>query len=257
VTKPIVFAHRGASLLAPENTLAAFELAYELGASAIELDVQLTADFVPVVIHDETLQRTTNGQGLVAMKTAAALDKLSAGAWFDPRFAKESVPCLKEVLSTLAPLEMLINIEIKPNQLSVQRLVDAVLDVLTAQAYPLAHILLSSFDRAVVKQLAAHTANGMPDYALLIDAYEPDAIFFAQTHGCMSINPNRAVLKEQGADFIKQAHTAGLKVYSFTVNDAVEAQAWLAAGLDGFFTDNQALYPLSLQAPGKIACGNP
>ena len=239
---PIIFSHRGASLLAPENTIASFELAYELGARAIEFDVQLTADFVPVVIHDDTLQRTTNGEGLVAMTTAAAIHKLSAGAWFDPRFAKEYVPRLAEVLSQLIPLNLYLNIEIKPNQLSVQRLVDAVLDVLTEQRYPPEQILLSSFDRAVIEQLAAYAPNNLPAYALLIDCYEPDVIRFAQTHRCTSINPSLVILQKQGADFIKQAHVAGLKVFSFTINEAAEVQTWLAAGLDGFFTDDQMLY---------------
>ena len=93
-----IIAHRGASAWAPENTMAAFEKAVELGAEAIEVDVQLTADRVLVVLHDDTLDRTTNGSGPLNRNTLAQLKDLDAGSWFDSKFAGEQIPTLKEVL---------------------------------------------------------------------------------------------------------------------------------------------------------------
>ncbi len=96
--RPIIFAHRGASISAPENTLSAFELAVKLGARAIELDAMLSSDGIPVVIHDHTLERTTNGRGFVSDFTCAELMKLDAGAWFSEEFTGERIPTLEQVL---------------------------------------------------------------------------------------------------------------------------------------------------------------
>lgn len=239
---PLVFAHRGASLLAPENTLAAFALAYELGAKAIECDVQCSADFIPLIIHDDTLQRTTNGQGKVADYTAKEIEQWSAGAWFDQRFSAERVPRLSDLLTQLLPLGLTINLEIKPNGLSVQRLVDEMLTVLQHTSYPQEKILLSSFDRTVIELLAQHTPHSIPDYALLLDTNQEDAIDFAKQHRCISINPHIDILREQGGAWIQRCHAAGLKAYSFTINTREESECFLAAGLDGFFTDDDTLY---------------
>lgn len=96
---PLLVAHRGASGLAPENTMAAFELAVQGGADIIELDVRLSADGHVVVIHDDRLQRTTNGRGAVVSTALAELQTLDAGTWFDPRFANETIPTLAQVLT--------------------------------------------------------------------------------------------------------------------------------------------------------------
>lgn len=240
---PIIFAHRGASLLAPENTCAAFTLAYELGARAIECDVQCTADFIPVIIHDETLDRTTNGHGFVAAKTAEEMEQLSAGAWFDPRFVQERVPRLIDLLSTFIPLGVTLNLEIKPNQLGVEKLVATVLEVLAASQCPKEQILLSSFDRSVIELLASKPPGSVPEYALLLKSHQPDAIAFAQTHRCVSINPHISLLKNE-IHFLQQAHAAELKVFSFTLNEPSIIQNFLAAGLDGFFTDDSLCYSL-------------
>src|ERR1700685_4539839 len=96
--KPWVIAHRGASGHAPENTLAAFERAVQLGAGFIETDIRLTRDARFVAIHDDTLERTTNGRGAVNMHTVAELQELNAGHWFDREFSGQYIPTLEEVL---------------------------------------------------------------------------------------------------------------------------------------------------------------
>lgn len=106
------FAHRGARLHAPENTLPAFQLAVEHGADGIELDVYLSADGIPVVIHDSNLERTTNGSGSVARKTLAELKTLDAGRHFSPDFSGVQIPTLEEVFETLGE-HLLFNVELK------------------------------------------------------------------------------------------------------------------------------------------------
>ncbi|HHH81805.1 MAG TPA: glycerophosphodiester phosphodiesterase, partial [Chloroflexi bacterium] len=107
----LMIAHRGASAYAPENTMAAFRLAEAMGADGIEFDVKLTADGVPIVMHDATLDRTTDGSGEVARRTLNEIRKLDAGSFFEDSFAGEKVPTLAEVLETLGP-DMLLNIEL-------------------------------------------------------------------------------------------------------------------------------------------------
>jgi glycerophosphoryl diester phosphodiesterase len=109
---PLILGHRGASAYAPENTLAAFQRALDMGADGFELDVTLSADGVPVVIHDDTVERTTNGTGAVAELTLAPLRSLDAGSWFGPAFAGERIPTLDEVFSAFGP-PAIINVELK------------------------------------------------------------------------------------------------------------------------------------------------
>ena len=111
---PFVIAHRGYSGRAPENTLPAFEAAIEAGAPALELDVRLTKDRVPIVFHDATLDRTTNGSGRIDAHDWEEVSKLDAGAWFGPAFAGARVPLLETALAMLAD-RVLINIELKPD----------------------------------------------------------------------------------------------------------------------------------------------
>jgi len=119
-------AHRGASTAAPPNTLAAFEKAIELGADGIEFDVHLSADGVPVVIHDFTVNGTTNGSGRVASLTLVQLKQLDAGSYFDPAFAGERIPTLAEVLEAVGS-RLLLNIELKSTSLRDNGLEQAVI----------------------------------------------------------------------------------------------------------------------------------
>ncbi len=100
--RPFLWAHRGASFCAPENTLAAFAAAVAAGADGIELDIHLSRNGIPVVIHDETLQRTTDGYGAVAGRTLQQLQQLDAGSWFSAAFADQVIPSLEEVLNAFA-----------------------------------------------------------------------------------------------------------------------------------------------------------
>ncbi len=112
---PRIVGHRGAPQMAPENTLASFRAAAAAGAEAVECDVALTFDARPVVIHDTSLERTTDGTGLLAENTLEAVSGLDAGSWFDPSFAGEVVPTLEETIDLLEVLGLGADIELKPD----------------------------------------------------------------------------------------------------------------------------------------------
>ena len=142
--KPLVLAHRGASHDAPENTLTAFELAKKMGADGIELDTSLTRDGVPVVIHDLTLDGTTDGQGPVNTYTLAMIKMLDAGSSFDAAHAGIHVPTLDEALETIGK-DLIVNIELKANSWYSDGLDQAVLNVIRKHSAQ-GHVIISSFN---------------------------------------------------------------------------------------------------------------
>ena len=113
-----VQAHRGASAIAPENTIAAFRAAAEQGAKWVELDVALSADGELIVIHDDSVDRTSSGTGNLGTLTAAEIAILDGGAWFAPRFAGERIPTLSEVITALGEIGLNINVEIKQHPIT-------------------------------------------------------------------------------------------------------------------------------------------
>lgn len=145
-----MIAHRGASAFAPENTLAAFTRAEEIGAHGIELDAKLTADGFVVVHHDLTLDRTTNGEGLLRKKTLTELKQLDAGSHFDPSFMGERIPTLEEVVTSVGP-KLLINVELTNYGSMYDRLVPVVAKLI--RHYRLEpRVLLSSFSPIALLQ---------------------------------------------------------------------------------------------------------
>src|SRR5205814_5101727 len=149
----LVIAHRGASGTHPENTLAAFRRAVELGADMIELDVQLTRDGEVVVFHDATLERTTDGAGAVSDRTLAEIRRLDAGAWFGPAFRGTRVPTLAEVLAAVG---LPVNVELKPvgdDGLEARAL------AVVESAGALARVVFSSFDAGALERLRACAAG--------------------------------------------------------------------------------------------------
>src|SRR5574341_1433935 len=158
------FAHRGASLLAPENTLAAFELAVKQGADGIELDVRLCRTGEWVVIHDVRLNRTTNGRGLVRAKSIDELRRLDAGSSFHQKFANERIPTLAEVLDW-AKGRALLNIEIKSLARPAERAEQSLLSLLRRHGVR-RQCLISSFNPLVLRRLA-RLDPGLPTGLLL------------------------------------------------------------------------------------------
>ncbi len=212
--RPLVVAHRGASALAPENTLAAFRLALEGGAAAVECDVHLSADGAPVVIHDARVDRTTSGTGQVASLTLDELRRLDAGAWFGPAFAGERVPTLGEVVGVCAGRGRLF-VELKVG--GGPPLVDAALQAVSAAATDVAVI---SFDPEIV-QLVARRRPDLPLGWLLTAGHAAQlgaagVLRAVTTAGAGVIAPHFSAATPP---LIEQAHAAGLPVSVWTVDD--------------------------------------
>jgi len=233
----LVIAHRGASGTCPENTLAAFRRAEALGAGMIELDVQLTRDGAVVVMHDWTLERTTDGAGAVRDRTLAELRVLDAGAWFAPAFRGERVPTLAEVL---AAVRLPVNVELKP--VGDDGLVERVLAVVDAAGAG-ARVVFSSFDASSLVRLRDR-ASGARIGVLWEDAPIDEALRLAERVGARTLHVRKDAITEA---VVVAARAAGLGVLGWTVNDPRDCDRLDAAGVDGVFTDFPERF---LQPPG-------
>jgi glycerophosphoryl diester phosphodiesterase len=230
---PTVIGHRGAAGLAPENTLAALRAAVAAGLRWVELDVTLTADGVPVLMHDERLERTTDGEGRLADTNFADLAQLDAGSWFAPRFLGQRVPTLAEAIHELQQLGLCANLEIKPAPGHGAATATAIVE--TLRAYWPAHCpapLLSSFDHAALAAARALGADLLLGFLAerLGDGWH-DRV---KTLGCVSVH-----LAAEGlaSDELEAVRAAGLPLMLYTVNDLAEAHRLREAGAAGFFTD--------------------
>ena len=227
-----MIAHRGASRIAPENTLAAFQAAAEMGADAIELDARLSADSAVVVHHDLTLDRTTNGTGSVSARSLADLKALDAGAKFNPRFAGERIPSLDEVFEALGR-RVLINIELKNYESVLDRLAEVVLRIV--RRYGLERrVLLSSFNPFALwtaHRLAPDVPRGLlvwPGQKGWMQATLRRLTAFEAYHPQESLT-DRVTIADQ--------HAQGHRVNVWTVNDVGRMRELLFLGCDGLITD--------------------
>ena len=230
---PRIIGHRGAAALAPENTLAGFRAAAAAGVRWVEFDVKLTRDGTAVLMHDETLERTTNGLGRVADTPLAMMAALDAGAWFGAGFRDERVPTLVEACAELGRLGLGANIEIKPCPGRAESTAAAVIATVAAH-WPasLPPPLISSFapeSLAVVRDQAAHLPRG-----LLVEKLPQDWRRQANLLGCATVNLGR---RHATAAAIAEVLASGLALVMWTVNEAVEATRLLAAGASAIITD--------------------
>ena len=228
---PLVIAHRGASLYAPENTIAAFELAVEMGADAIELDTMLTADGTPIVIHDHSLIRTTDGRGSVSSKTIAEIKILNAGSAFDAKYYGEKIPTLEEVFSAVGK-SILINVELKNYASPFDRLPDIVVDLVKEKDLS-DQVLLSSFNPiALIKSKKAS-----PDVrrAALIGGGPKFVRSFIEVFTDYSALHLEVSLVNQ--EIVNKHHADGFKVNVWTVNEVAEMIELISMGVDGLITD--------------------
>jgi glycerophosphoryl diester phosphodiesterase len=230
---PLWIAHRGAGRLAPENTLAAFRVGASYGYRAFECDVKLSADGVPFLLHDATLDRTTPLRGLAAQRSWSELSRIDAGAWHSRGYAGEPLPSLELIARYVQRNGFALNLEIKPTPgqehatgLAVGR---ACLHLWDAQA---ALPLFSSF-RPEALQGARETAPQIPR-ALLVDTLWPGWFDIAQSLQCVAVVTNYNLMD---AGLIAQLHGAGLRALCYTVNDPPEARRLLGLGIDGIITD--------------------
>ena len=231
---PRYIAHRGGGALMPENTLAGLKLAARLGFRAVEFDAMLSADGVPVLIHDETLERTTDGRGRVAETSLELLRVLDAGARQHRAFAGEPLPTLEQALEVCHALDLSANIEIKPASGQEAETGSAVarLAQIAAHRWPMAALLLSSFSEcalAAARQVAAELPR-----ALLVEAIPPDWQARLQQSDCVALHCAAKHLQLQRA---AEVAAAGFPLACYTVNRPEQAARLFASGVTAIFTD--------------------
>jgi glycerophosphoryl diester phosphodiesterase len=227
--KPWVIAHRGASGHAPENTLAAYERAVQLGAGFIETDLHLTRDARFVAIHDAALERTTNGRGNVHDFTLAELRELDAGMWFDREFMGQRIPTLEEVLKFGKDHDVIFYLEVK---------YDAAWGMhhsLVAELHKsesTARSIVISFDQSTLTALRQVDSTMM--MGLLVDQPQVDFAKVATELGVRQLCPRADLVTPK---LVVEAHRVDLQVATWTVDDAETMRAVAAAGVDGIMSN--------------------
>ena len=243
LVRPLLFAHRGASAHAPENTLPAFELAARLGAQVLELDVHLTRDGVVVVHHDSALERTTDGAGRVRDHTLAELRRLDAGHHFVSRGGGHpfrgkgvQIPTLEEVLGAFP--DRGFNIEIK------QRDPPMIRETLAAlERVPRGQVLLAAADHHIMRALE----DARPGVALGLSAAQCKEVLRASYWGevppryagrAFQVPPRHGWMPVVTGRVLHRAQAAGLEVHLWTIDDPVVAARWLRRGVDGIMSND-------------------
>ena len=235
---PRWIAHRGAGQLAPENTLAAFRLGAAHGYRMFECDAKLSADGVVFLMHDTTLERTTNGHGTGGDLPWHALSQLDAGRWHSRRFAGEPLATLESLAGYCLANGHLLNIEIKPTPGTEAATGEAVAQ-LAARLWQGASMppLLTSFQPEALAA-AQQTAPDLPR-GLLVDTLWSGWFEKAQALDCKAVVANYALWD---APLVAQVHSASMRCLSYTVNDEWAAEHLLTLGTDGIITDNVDLF---------------
>jgi glycerophosphoryl diester phosphodiesterase len=286
---PKVIAHRGAPTLTPENTLASLRKAAELGASWVEFDAMLTADGIPIVIHDDTLSRTTNGEGIVADTPYVDIANLDAGSWFSPEFAEQKVPHLGQFIEVAHRLGLGINLEIKAAPGREKETAKVILEVLQRHWLSGDHKLLISSScieilRAthqqfseflLLRQMAEDASEDASEdeeegedkgedkeeetvippklhLALLLEEWTPGWQDALTSLNCTSLNVHHSMLT---LERVNEAKRLVEYVLAYTVNDLDTAQHCYDLGVDAVFSDNLLLSTSSSSAAAREEAG--
>ncbi|WP_145554151.1 glycerophosphodiester phosphodiesterase [Yersinia bercovieri] len=237
---PPIVAHRGGGALAPENTLAAIEVGARHGHKMIEFDAKLSQDGQIFLLHDDTLERTSNGWGVAGDLPWEKLIQLDAGDWYSPEFRGERLPLLSEVAARCAQYGMAANIEIKPTH-GAEVVTGRVIALAAGQLWQDQAIppLLSSFSfdaLAAAQQAAPELPRG-----LLLDKWDDNWPTLTQQLDCISLHINH---KQLTAERVAQLKAAGLRILVYTVNQPTRAQELLNWGVDCICTDRiDLIYP--------------
>lgn len=229
---PPIVAHRGGGKLAPENTLAAIDVGARFGHAMIEFDAKLSQDGQIFLLHDDTLERTSNGWGVAGRLTWDELLKVDAGGWYSGEFKGEKLPLLSEVAQRCRQHAMMANIEIKPTTGADAETGSVVALAARALWQGMTAPLLSSFSidaLAAAQQSAPELPRG-----LLLDAWRDDWRALASRLGCVSLHLNHRLLDEAR---VAQIKSAGLRILVYTVNDPQRAALLLSWGVDCICTD--------------------
>ncbi|UNK16778.1 glycerophosphodiester phosphodiesterase [Paenibacillus sp. N3/727] len=231
MTQIINFAHRGASGVCPENTMSAFRKALELGATGIETDVQMTKDGKLILIHDETVLRTTGEQGFVKDYTFEEIQKLDAGSWFSEEFRGERLPALEELLELTKDRGTIVNIELKNGSIQYPELEEKV--IASIRSFGMEdRVVISSFNHYSLvkcKSIAPEIRTGILYVEGLYKAWE-----YGQSVGADALHALKyAVLPE----WVEEAKACGIVYHPWTVNEPEEMKRLIAAKVAGIITD--------------------
>lgn len=239
--RPVIFAHRGDSAHAPENTLAAFRQALQKGAPAVELDAKLSKDGTVMVIHDPDTIRTTGVPGLVRRMTCAALQALDAGSFFDARFIGERIPTLDDVLEEVGG-KLLVNIELTNYAAPFDELPDKVAAIV--QRHALAdQVIFSSFNPANlerIRRVLPGTPAGILAFPGIAGALARSRLFLKASPAL--VHPHHSAVTPA---YLENEHRRARQVNTWTVNSPERIQLLYAWGIDGIITDDPA-FALSL-----------
>ena len=227
----INYAHRGASAYFPENTILSFEKALEMGCTGIETDVQMTRDGVLVLIHDEMVNRTTNGEGLVADYTYSELNKLDAGSWMGEEFKGIKIPTVEELIYLVQDKNIIIDFEIKSGVVIYEDIEQKLIELIYKHRM-VNKVILSSFNHysiAKCNKISKEISTGVLYMAGIYKPYD-----YAKTVGANAIHPYFLAINEE---VIKQTKKHRIKVNVFTVEDEKYMKSFLEMNVDGIITD--------------------
>ncbi len=229
--KTLILAHRGFSKKAPENTRASFRKAVEVGADGVEFDVQLSSDGIPVVIHDETLERTTTGKGWVKDTSHEKLSKLDAGTHFDPCYKEEGVPTLREVLEIVENMRV-INIEFKNSRVRYEGLEERAL-ALVKKFNLLDQVIFSSFNHysmKIIKNLESNARTGILYYAKLYQPWE-----YAANLGIKNLHAHYFSIDSQ---MVEKCRENGININVYGADKNYEIEKMIKMGLNIIITSS-------------------
>ena len=238
IKRPWVVAHRGYSGKYPENTASAFEAAIVAGADMIELDVCMTKDRVPVVIHDQTLERTTDGHGLVSEFTLSELKKLDAGSWFSPEFEGESIPTLEEILLQIRG-KISVNIEIKPESYESNGPDDAIekqICIMVEKFGMIESVLISSFEHSFFPRIKLwHRKNNNKNSIRIAPLQEKklsqeNVLKLCKDTEAFSFHPDERFLTPSLVEILK---ANSLRTIAYTINNEKRIEQLLNGELQG------------------------
>ena len=234
IEKTLIFAHRGASAYEPDNTMEAFELAAKMGADGIELDVRITSDGEVVIVHDSRIDRCSNGRGTVSQYTLAELKAMDFGyGFFENQRTKYKIATLNEVYELVAPLGMIVNVEIKDHVPEIIKACDEI-----AQRHNMREkVIYSSFNHYQVCRVKDQIPGAfiaplhMLNMSTLVDPWD-----FCKKIGAKATHPQFEIIKAY-PDFVKTCHDNGIRVHIFGANKPEDLQYCLDSGVDVIMTD--------------------
>ena len=230
---PLLIVHLGGGTLSPENTLAALRFGAEHGFRAFEVDVKLSRDGVPFLLHDATLDRTTSESGVAGDRDWAELSRIDAGSWHSRAYAGEPVPSLAAIARYVLRNGFALNIELKPTP-GHEHATGLAVGAACARLWQgsAAPLIFSSFRPEAL--LGARESAPDIRRALLVETLWPDWLEMAQSLGCVAVVTHQDLMN---AVLLSQLHGAGLRALCYTVNESAAARRLLALGIDGLITD--------------------